>query len=116
MTGVHVSRDPHDWPELLQSVSRRNTGRRVQLVTETEETNGAESLEKGYAFLTADYDRIDKRVNIVLGDPEAPGTHLTHRIAGLREVEIRADSSGWDTTLHFDAAPGRCTLTFARSR
>lgn len=116
MTGIHVTRDPEEWPALLQSLSRRNAGRRVQLVMETEGANGVESLEKGYAFLTADYDRTDKRVNIVLGDPEAPGSHLTHRIAGLRELELRADSSGWDTTLHLDAVPGRCILTFLPSR
>jgi hypothetical protein len=116
MTGVHVSRDPEEWPALLQGVSRRNAGRRAQLVMEAAGADGVESLEKGYAFLTAEYDRPGKRVNIVLGDPEAPGSHLTHRIAGLRELEIRADSSGWDTTLHLDTAPGRCTLTFLPSR
>jgi nucleotide-binding universal stress UspA family protein len=116
MTGIHVSRDPEEWQELLQSIGRRNAGRRVQLVMEADGANGVESLEKGYAFLTAEYDRIDKRVNIVLGDPEAPGSHLTHRIAGLRELEITADSSGWDTKLRLDAAPGRCTLTFVQPR
>jgi nucleotide-binding universal stress UspA family protein len=116
MTGVHVSRDPEEWPALLQSVSRRNAGRRVQLVMEADGADGVESLEKGYAFLTAEYDRTDKRLNIVLGDPEAPGNHLTHRLAGLRELELTADSSGGDTKLQLDAAPGRCTLTFGRTR
>jgi nucleotide-binding universal stress UspA family protein len=116
MTGVHVSRTPEEWPALLQDVSRRNAGRRVQLVMEADGAHGVESLEKGYAFLTADYDRPGKRVNIALGDPDDPGSHLMHRIAGLRELEIRADSSGWDTTLRLEAAPGRCTLTFLPSR
>jgi nucleotide-binding universal stress UspA family protein len=116
MTGVRVSRDPGEWPALLEGMSRRNAGRRVQLVMETDGADGVESLEKGYAFLTAEYDRPGKRVNIVLGDPEAPGSHLTHRIAGLRELELSADSSGLDTRLQLDAAPGRCTLTFVRSR
>jgi nucleotide-binding universal stress UspA family protein len=116
MTGVQGSRDPEEWPALLQHFSRRNAGRRVQLVMETGGADGVESLEKGYAFLTAEYDRTGKRVNIVLGDPEAPGSHLTHRIAGLRELELSADSSGWDTRLQLDAAPGRCTVTFVQAR
>jgi nucleotide-binding universal stress UspA family protein len=116
MTGVQVSRDPEEWPALLQGVSRRNAGRRVKLVMETDGAEGVVSIEKGYAFLTAEYDRPGKRVNIALGDPAAPGSHLTHRIAGLREVEISAGSSGLDTKLYLDAAPCRCTLTFVPSR
>ena len=116
MTGVLVSRSTDEWPELLRGVSKRNAGRRVELVMEATHAEGAESLERGYAFLAAEYSRSDKRVNVMLGDAETPGSHLTHRIAGVRELEMIADSSGRDTKLQFGAASGRCILTFVDSR
>jgi nucleotide-binding universal stress UspA family protein len=115
MTGVRVSRDRDEWPELLREVSRRNAGRRAQLVLETERPDGIESLEKGYSFLAAEYDLENRKVSIILGDRDAPGSQLTHRIAGLRELEMVADSTGRDTRLQFDASPGRCVVSFGES-
>jgi nucleotide-binding universal stress UspA family protein len=116
MTGVHVSRNPNEWPDLLRGVTKRNAGRRAQLVMEAEHPEGVESIERGYAFLVAEYSRSDKRVNVMLGDAETPGSHLTHRLAGVRELEMIADSTGRDTKLQFDAASGRCILTFVDPR
>ncbi|MFL5607851.1 MAG: universal stress protein [Gemmatimonadaceae bacterium] len=112
MTGVRVSRDRDEWPELLWEVSRRNAGRRAQLVMEAERPGGIESVEKGYSFLAAEYDAKDRKVSIILGDRLAPGSQLTHRLAGLRELELVADSSGKDTRLQVDAAAGRCVVSF----
>lgn len=116
MTGVRVSRDRDEWPELIRGVSQRNAGRRAQLVMEGERPEGIESIEKGYSFLAAEYEPKDQKVNIVLGDRDTPGSQLAHHIAGLREVEMVADSTGRDTKLQLDAAPGRCVLSFVDAR
>jgi nucleotide-binding universal stress UspA family protein len=116
MTGVRVSRDREDWPEWLRGISRRNAGRRAQLVLETECLDGVESVEKGYSFLAAEYEPTDHKVTIVLGDRDVPGSQLTHRIAGLREPEMVANSAGKDTRVQLDAVPGRCILSFVDAR
>lgn len=112
MTGVYTSRDAEEWPELLRAFSWRNAGRRAELVMEAARPDGAGILEKGYQLLTADYDRNDKRVSLILGDPNARRRHLEHTIAGVKELELTAGANGRDTKLRFDAEPGRGTLTF----
>jgi hypothetical protein len=44
MTDVYVSRNTDEWPDLLRGVSKRNAGRRVELVMEAEHATGGESL------------------------------------------------------------------------
>jgi nucleotide-binding universal stress UspA family protein len=112
LTGSCMSNDSEEWPDLLRDFSKRNAGRRALLVMGTNGTDGAEGLQKGYELLAAEYDRRERRLNITVGDPGARGSQLSYKIAGLRELELRADSTGRDTKLSFVAEPGRGALTF----
>lgn len=112
MTGVLVSRNSEQWPQMLRGLNQRNTGRRAQLTMEAESPDGVESLQKGYLFLSAEYDRDSRHVNLLLGDADARGSHVTHRIARVRLVEMTADSRGKDRSVRFDTPTGRCILSF----
>jgi nucleotide-binding universal stress UspA family protein len=114
ITGISATRNPDEWPDFLRRFSQRNAGRRVELRVDRTRGEGAESLAPGYVLLGVDYDRRvgDERADIMLGEPETPGGHLTHGIAGLHAMQIVTDPEGRDTKLVLEAGSGRCTLAF----
>jgi len=50
-----------------------------------------------------------------LGDPHAMGSHLTHRITGIRRIRMVVDPDGRDARVEFDTKSGTCTLDFIGS-
>ena len=112
MSGMRVSHSPAEWPELLRAFSHRNAGRIARLAIEGTGADPVRSLENGYAFLAAEYGSMDKRANIMLGNLAALGTHVTHKIGGLRELQLSADTEGRDSSLQLDTGTARYLVTF----
>jgi nucleotide-binding universal stress UspA family protein len=108
--GVVESWDANAWPGLIERFGRRNGGRATQLRFRTASPRGAGSVEQGYFLVDASFDRAASRAEIVLGDPETPGSQLSHRISNVRAVMVSTDASGRDSSLRLDTASGRCTL------
>lgn len=109
---VRSSTDHNEWRTLLQELSDRNSGRRARLSLEASAPGGVESVDRGYLLLALDYDRRGERADIILGDPQVVGSHLTHRITGIHRIEIVTDPDGHDARVEFDTRSGRCMLDF----
>lgn len=103
---------PDEWRTLLQAVTDRNTGRQARLLLAPSSPGGVESVDRNYQLLAVDYDRRGGRVDIVLGDPHAMGSHLTHRITGVQRIETVSEPDGRDARVEFDTRSGRCMLDF----
>jgi len=112
VTGVFESRAPNDWAAELDRFTRRNQGRRVVLESD-DPTVGRRVHVRGYAFRGAAYDHRDGRVDLMFGDLGAATGHLTHSVAGVKSVGVRADADGTDEALLVTHAHGWAMLTFA---
>jgi nucleotide-binding universal stress UspA family protein len=99
---TRTSVNPEEWRDLLRSVTDRNAGRRARLTLSPSSDGGVESSDRGYLLLAVDYDRRGGRADIILGDPQVVGSHLTHRITGLCRIEIMTDAGGSDTCIRFN--------------
>lgn len=106
------STSPEEWRTLLQEVTDRNAGRKARFSLAASAPGGIESVDRGYQLLAVDYDRRGGRVDIILGDPHAMGSHLSHRITGVRKIQTVSDPDGRDARVEFDTRSGRCTLDF----
>jgi nucleotide-binding universal stress UspA family protein len=106
------STDPTEWRSLLHELGERNSGRRARLSIEAAAPGGVESVDRGYLLLALEYDRRGERADIILGDPHVVGSHLTHRISGIRRIETVTDPDGREVRVEFDTKSGRCMLDF----
>lgn len=106
------STSPEEWRTLLQEVTDRNAGRKARFSLAATSPGGIESVDRGYELLAVDYDRRGGRVDIILGDPHAMGSHLSHRITGVRKIQTVSEPDGRDARVEFDTRSGRCTLDF----
>ena len=107
-TSVH----PDEWRDLLRGVTDRNAGRQARLTLAPSSEGGVESLDRGYLLLAVEYDRRGGRADIILGDPHVVGSHLTHRITGLRRIEIVTQPDGSETRIAFNTRSRDCALDF----
>jgi nucleotide-binding universal stress UspA family protein len=109
---ARTSVDPDEWRDLLRGVTDRNAGRRARLTLSAASPDGVASVDRGYLLLSVDYDRRGSRADIVLGDPQVVGSHLTHRITGIRGIEVVTEPDGRDARIAFDTRSGDCLLDF----
>lgn len=109
---ARTSVNPDQWRALLRGLTERNAGRRARLSLSAASPNGVESVDRGYLLLAVDYDRRGGRADIVLGDPQVVGSHLTHRITGIRRIQTVTDSDGRDARIAFTTRSGDCLLDF----
>jgi len=109
---TRISVDPDEWRDLLRDVTERNAGRRARLTVSATSPDGVESVDQGYLLLAVDYDRRGGRADIVLGDPEVVGSHLTHRITGVRRIDAATQPDGRDARIAFATRAGECVLDF----
>lgn len=100
-----------DWAPRLSAFTRRNAARRVVLEIDDPEI-GSQAEATDYPFLGADFDHQTGRVEIMLGDPELGGRHLTHSVSGVTSIDVLADSSNRDTILRLAHGSGQTLLTF----
>jgi hypothetical protein len=110
-TGTVESVDPERWAAALDAFTRRNAGRAAALEVD-DPALGAQGQEFGLAFLGAAYDRHDRRVEIMLGDPADRTRHLTRNIPHVDSLAVRCDADGRDLALRVQHGRGQTLLTF----
>jgi nucleotide-binding universal stress UspA family protein len=114
VTGVFESHTPEEWAAQLDGLSRRNRGRRS--VFEVDDPHiGTQTQAAGYALFGVAYDHKDRRVEIMLGDPEHETTHLTHTIRDVTTIAVQSDPGGKDEALRITHHTGRALLRFLPS-
>jgi hypothetical protein len=100
-----------DWSLRLKEFTRRNAARRVVLEVDDPQI-GAQAEVTDYPFLGADFDHQSRRVEIMLGDPETEGRHLTHSMIGVTSLDILTDADNRDTLLRLAHGNGQTLLKF----
>lgn len=112
-TGDRVSIEQSHWAAELDAFTRRNVGRLAALEVDDPEM-GAQAQEHDYPFLGAAWDHHDERVEIMLGDFEGVGRHLTRGIAGVTAIDVLKDETGRDWILRVAHGRGQTILTLKR--
>jgi nucleotide-binding universal stress UspA family protein len=112
-TGNRISVDRANWAAELDAFTKRNIGRLAALEVDDPEL-GAQAQEHDYPFLGATWDHHDERVEVMLGDFEGVGRHLTRGIAGVTGLNVLRDEAGRDWVLRIEHAPGQTILAFRR--
>lgn len=102
---------PDDWADGLAALSRRNVGRRVALEVDDPEL-GSQAQGDDFPLLGIAYDRRDGRVEIMLGDAEGEGLHLTRGIGEVTAIELLRDADGRDITLCIKHGRGQTLVSF----
>lgn len=100
------------WAQELEAFTRRNAGRRAALEVDDPDF-GAQLQEHDYPFLGAAYDRHDARVEIMLGDFEGVGRHLTRGISNVQAIDVIREEHGRDWILRVGHGNGQTLLTLA---
>ena len=111
LRGTAELRKPENWEDELEAFSKRNAGRRVRLEVDDPDL-GAQVQETGFALLGVAYDRRDKSVEIMVGDPNERTRHLTRTIPRADDVAIYATPDGQERALRVPSGRGQTLLTF----
>ena len=109
--GTGECAEPGAWAAILDALTRRSAGRRTRLDVD-DPSIGAQAQEQGYAFLGASYDRHDRRVEIMLGDPERLHYHLTRSVPHVDVLALDCTPDGRDRALRLEHDGGRTVLSF----
>lgn len=112
-TGKRVSVEPNHWGQELDSFTRRNVGRIASLEVDDPEM-GAQAQEHDYPFLGATWDHHDERVEIMVGDFEGTGRHLTRTVSGVTGIDVLRDEAGRDWILRIEHGRGQTILALKR--
>ena len=108
LTGTSESADPAQWQSQLDAFTRANSGRPAELEVDDPDI-GAQTQERGYVFLGADYDPHHRRVGLMLG--VAGGTsHLSRGITNADSLAISCDEHGRDIALRIRHGRGQTLL------
>ena len=110
LTGTSEHHDPGQWKSELEAFTRRNAGRRADLQVDDPEI-GAQTQERGYAFLGADYDPHHARVGLMLG-AAGGNAHLGRGITNADSLAIVCDEHGRDLALRVRHGHGQTLLLF----
>lgn len=97
------------WPQLLDTVSRRDSGRSVTLEVDDRDI-GAQVEASGYVLRGVTYDPNDERVSIMLESPAGGGAHLTRSISKVDSIGITSKPDGTDNALVFKHGRGQTLL------
>jgi nucleotide-binding universal stress UspA family protein len=100
-----------DWEGALDAFSKRNAGRRVRLEVDDPDI-GAQVQESGFALLGVIYDRHDRRIEIMVGDPNDRTHHLTRTVSRPDDVAFYATPDGHERALRVARGRGQTLLTF----
>jgi nucleotide-binding universal stress UspA family protein len=112
-SGRQVTMPHADWAAELEAFTKRNVGRLASLEVDDPEL-GAQAQEHDYPFLGAAWDHHDEMVEIMLGDFEGPGRHLTRGIGGVDAIDVVRDDHGRDHILRIAHGSGQTILSFSR--
>jgi hypothetical protein len=113
MTPAATRFTSYEWAERLEEFTRRNASR-VATLEVIEPDLGAQVAQKGFPFIGASYDTRAGSVQIMLGDAEDSGGHLTHAITGVTALQVLRDRSGRDLVLRVAHGNGQTLLTLER--
>jgi len=111
--GDRVEIPEGEWAVELEAFTRRNIGRLASLGVDDPEF-GAQAQEHGYPFLGVAWDHHDERVEIMLGDFEGTGRHLTRGIGGVTSIDSLRDEHGRDMVLRIAHGTGQTILSLHR--
>ena len=103
----------YEWMERLEEFTRRNAGRTATLEV-IDPDLGAQIEEKGFPFVGASFDPRDARLQIMVGEFEKGGRHLTRSIGGVTAVQVLRDRGGRDMLLRVAHGRGQTLLTLER--
>ena len=112
-TGTPVTLEPAHWAAELDAFTKRNVGRLASLEIDDPEM-GAQAQEHDWPFLGATWDHHDERVDIMLGDFDGVGRHLTRGIAGVTGIDVLEDETGRDWILRVAHGRGQTLLSLKR--
>ncbi|MEP7381543.1 MAG: universal stress protein [Gemmatimonadota bacterium] len=102
-----------EWAAALEAFTRRNAGRHASLEIDDMEI-GAQSQQRDAHFLGAAFDHHDRRVELMMGEMDDPGQHLTRGIEDVRHVDLLKDGAGRDWVLRIAHGSGQTILTLLR--
>lgn len=100
---------PTDWVGALREFTRRNAGRNALLEVDAPEL-GAQRSGQDLPLRGVSYDPRDRRVEMMLGEMGLPGSHLTHSIGEVAEIDLLVGEDGRDRVLRVGAAGGQTLL------
>ena len=112
-TGKPVTLDPARWGAELDAFTKRNVGRLASLEIDDPEM-GAQAQEHDWPFLGATWDHHDEHVDIMLGDFQGVGRHLTRGIAGVTGIDLLKDETDRDWILRIVHGRGQTLLSLKR--
>ena len=101
-----------EWATALAGFTARNLGRRTVLEVDDLEI-GAQAQEYNYPLIAAMYDTREKHLQIMLGDCNASGRHLSRRIGSVGGLDVLTDEHGHDIALRIAHGSSQTLLTFA---
>lgn len=101
------------WAAALDAFTRRNAGRLATLEVD-DPAIGAQPQQRDIPFLGAAFDRHDRRIELMLGDQDDTGHHLTRGIEDVRHLDLLKDSTGRDWVLRVAHGDGQTIMTLAR--
>lgn len=111
--GTRVGLEDTRWAEELDAFTKRNVGRLASIEVDDPEL-GAQAQEHGYPLLGVTWDHHDERVEIMVGDFEGTGRHLTRGISGVTRIDLLSDEAGRDWILRIAHPPGQTILALKR--
>jgi nucleotide-binding universal stress UspA family protein len=111
---VHVDVANDTWASELEVLTQRNAGRRATLEVDDPEID-AQAQVTDYPFLGAAYDRHDGRIELMFGDSEGGGRHLTRGISGVTSIMLLRDELGRDVSVRIAHGAGLTLVTFTTS-
>jgi hypothetical protein len=106
-----TSTDPLEWPALLNQVSERDVGRRVQMEIDDLEF-GAQFEARSFRLAGVAYDHKDERVEVMLGGVGSSARHLAHSLGDVTSVDLLFRTDGTDEALRIAYGGGQMLLTF----
>jgi hypothetical protein len=103
--------DRAQWSNRLAEFSVCNSGRLVALEIDDAQLGAIAQVTKS-PFLSADYDRSDDRVVIMLGKPAVGTSPLSHSVVAPSSLDILEDRHGRARALRVGYARGQALLAF----
>jgi hypothetical protein len=73
---------------------------------------GAQVQESGFALLGVTYDRHDRCIELMMGDPKDRARHLTRTIPRADDVAFYAAPDGREKALRIERGHAQTLLTF----
>ncbi|MEP7001031.1 MAG: universal stress protein [bacterium] len=102
---------PLAWSRMMNEFTRRNFSRRTILEVDDLEI-GAQAQEYNYPLLGASYSERDRRLEIMLGDRQSGGRHLSRSIGSVVSIDVLTDGAGTDIALRVQHGTSQTLLTF----